>query len=307
MEQKIIDAHMHLVQYAAGVGSEGELRWIGNGKAQYADGRIFQLLPACFSSGHVSPKDLLRSMDACRVEKGILLQGHYMGFQNIYSLDAQDTYPERFRAAISYDPWSREKNKIRDYLIEERGAGIVKFELSTGSGLMCNHPTFALDCEVMEKEYSYCDEHSIICALDIGKCDAESWQPEAVRRIAQRHPNLKLVVCHLLSPSKRKIRMTLQALSRLDLPNIWFDMAALPHNLAPDVYPYPATVDFLKQAIEIIGTEKLMYGSDFPSTLKGDSYEHLIRWVDEMNDLNENEKKNIFYETANKLYFQDPS
>ena len=42
---KIIDAHVHLVQYICGFGSRGELRAIGEGKARYADGSVISLIP----------------------------------------------------------------------------------------------------------------------------------------------------------------------------------------------------------------------------------------------------------------------
>lgn len=40
--RKIIDAHGHLVQYIAGTGAGGELRFVGNGMAEYAErGSVF--------------------------------------------------------------------------------------------------------------------------------------------------------------------------------------------------------------------------------------------------------------------------
>ena len=42
---KIIDSHMHLVEVIAGIGSQGELRSIGNGKAQYASGQVIKVFP----------------------------------------------------------------------------------------------------------------------------------------------------------------------------------------------------------------------------------------------------------------------
>lgn len=299
----VIDAHMHLVEYVAGIGAEGELRWKGRGMAQYADGRIFRLLPEEFSDGKVTPEDALAAMDRCGVRKAVLLQGHYMGFQNLYSLDAQDRYPDRFRAAVSYDPWSRDKDKIRDYLVEQRGAGIVKFELSTGSGLMCNHPTFAIDSEAMREEFDYCDAHGVICVLDIGKCGSESWKPEAVRRVCLAHPGMKFVICHLLAPSVSTAEKALEKLRLLVLPNVWFDLAALPHNMAPDKYPYPAAAALVRRAADIVGTDRILFGSDFPSTLKDDSYEHLIGFIRDSEEFSEEEKKAILCGNAEAVYF----
>ena len=64
---KIIDAHAHVVQCIAGFTSRGELRSAGGGRARYADGSEFQMIPKQFENG---------------VEKAVLLQGQCFGFQN---------------------------------------------------------------------------------------------------------------------------------------------------------------------------------------------------------------------------------
>ena len=115
---KIIDAHVHLVETVAGIGAEGELRFTGGGFARYATGRTFRLLPQRFAAGRVTPEDVLALMDENGVEKAVLLQGNYLGFQNLYSFEAQRKYPDRFKAAASYDPFSRRKEDIRRHLFE---------------------------------------------------------------------------------------------------------------------------------------------------------------------------------------------
>ena len=92
-EMKIIDGHVHLVQCIAGTGAGGELRFAGNGMAEYASGERFRMLPDEFSQGVVTAGDILRKMDENGVEKAVLLQGNYFGFQNLYSMEAVKKYP----------------------------------------------------------------------------------------------------------------------------------------------------------------------------------------------------------------------
>ena len=174
---KVIDAHVHLIQCVAGTGSGGELRYCdqGDGMARYANGTLVQRLPKEFGDGRVTPEQVLQIMDENDVEKAVLLQGNYYGFQNLYSYDAMQKYPDRFLAAASYDPFSRDVSGIRKYLFEELKIPVVKFEVSTGSGLMCNHE-FRLDGEMMEDCYSYAEQQKQVFVIDIGKCGSESWQ-----------------------------------------------------------------------------------------------------------------------------------
>lgn len=300
---KIIDSHVHLVQCIAGTGAGGELRHVGGGIAEYASGERFQMLPEYFSEGKVTAEDILELMDKNDVERAVLLQGNYFGFQNLYSIEAARKWPERFKAAVSYDPYCRFKNQIRKHLFEELGVQIVKFEVSTGSGLMSNHFTLLLDGELMEAEYAYADEHNLVFVIDIGKCGSESWQIEALRNAILNHPSMKFVVCHLLAASMKEEEKLKEALGRLALPNVWFDLASLPHNCRPDEYPYPNAIRYIRHGIQIVGADRLIFGTDIPSALKEDSYNHFIRYITESDALKQDEKELIMYQNSLDVYF----
>ncbi len=301
--QKVIDAHVHLIQNIAGTGADGELRYIGNCMAQYASGKVIRALPEEYVKGYVTAEDILEQMNRNNVEKAVLLQGNYFGFQNLYSVAAQKRYPDRFRAAGAYDPYSRCKDEIRKNLFEVNEIGIVKYELSTGSGLMSNHPTFPLDGDVMSEEFDYCDEHGLVCVMDIGKCKAESWQIDAVHNVVKEHPAVRFVLCHLLAPSSQTTSYMLEQLPKLAFDNVSFDLAALPHNLCPGAYPYENAVECLKKAMDIVGVDRILFGSDIPSTMKEDSYAHLIDYIRDCADFSAVEKQKILYTNAQKLYF----
>ena len=84
---KIIDAHAHVVQCIAGFTSRGELRSAGGGRARYADGSEFQMIPQKFGESFTAD-DLVSVMDENGVEKAVLLQGQFFGFQNEYTAEA---------------------------------------------------------------------------------------------------------------------------------------------------------------------------------------------------------------------------
>jgi predicted TIM-barrel fold metal-dependent hydrolase len=301
---KIIDSHVHLVQYIAGTGSGGELRSCGNGDAVYASGEIVpQMIPAQFGGEQVTAEQVLAIMDENQVEKAVLLQGNYYGFQNLYTHDAVKRYPERFAGAASYDPFSRKKDQICKHLFEELGFGIVKFEVSTGSGLMSNHHTLPLDGEIMEEAYSYADEKGLVFVIDIGKCGSESWQVEALQRSILRHPGMKFVVCHLLAASMAQEEELKRGLGLLTLPNVWFDLASVPHNCGPDQFPYENARTYLRLGKEIVGADRMMFGTDLPSALKKESYKNYVNYIAESDVFTEKEKKMVFYDTADKLFF----
>lgn len=295
---KIIDSHIHLVQCIAGTTSGGEMRPAGHGRGQTADGTVYQLIPSILGEDRVTPEAALSLMDENQVERAVLLQGNFMGFQNLYSWHAQQNWPERFLAAAAYDPFSGKREAIRKRLFEELGFRVVKHELSTGSGLMANHGVLPLDGEILEREFAYADDHDLVCVVDIGKLGSQSAQVEALRTVICRHGAMKFVVCHVLAPKQEQHDLWRQGMEALALPNVWFDLAALSSNLRPDGPPYPVTRQFLAEAAELVGSDRLLFGSDLPSTLCSHRYGDLIRCVSEHPGLSEEQRQQILYDNA---------
>ena len=298
---KIIDAHVHLVQYICGFGSRGELRAIGGGKAMYADGSVLNLIPPELGEYTVTPESVIALMDREGVEKAVILQGNYLGFQNQYALDATHKYPDRFQAAVTFDPFCRNKKLILENLVDKQGAKVLKMEVSTGSGLMAAHETLPLDGKIMEEVYEYADQKNMVCVMDIGRVEMESYQPEALRRAILRHPNMKWVVCHVLAPQKGGEARMEDDLRLLNL-NVWFDFAAIATNVnRGEAYPFPAAQEVVRRAKGVVGADRMMFGTDIPSTLTRQSYRHMVEYALPL--FTEAEQEKVYYDTANMVYF----
>ena len=302
---KIIDSHAHIVQYIAGTGNEGELRALGDGsgRALYASGSLVQMIPEEFHKDCVTPEDLIGEMDRNEVEKAVLLQGNFYGFQNQYTWDAMQKYPDRLTGAAMYDPYACGKERVRTHLFEELGFDKVKFECSIGSGLMALHGELRMNDEIMDDAIRYAAERGQVIILDIGKCGSPSWQIEAVREEIEKYPDAVFVLCHLLAPSDRDGEVWLPAMERLALPNVWMDTSSLSHNLRPDDYPYPKTIRALAQARDILGADKLLFGTDYPSALKEAPYENYVNFLLESDLFDAAEKQAILHDNAEKVFF----
>lgn len=300
---KIIDAHAHVVQYIAGFTSRGELRGIGGGKARYADGQVFQMIPPVLGEYGVTPEKLIEVMDANGVEKAVLLQGQFYGFQNEYTAEAVRKYPDRFAGAASYDPFCNRVDEVKRHLFRDLGFRAVKFEVSNGSGLMAYHPPVDLDGEVMNREYAYARENGLTFVIDIGRPRNCCWQPSALARAVKKYPEVTFVVCHLLAPQREDGELLERSLEQLAAPNVYFDLASLAHNQQPETYPYPTAVEHLKRAKKVVGAEKLMFGTDMPSNLCRDSYAHLCGYITQSGVFTPSELEDVFCRTARKIYF----
>jgi len=301
---KIIDAHIHICQNLNGFGAKGELRCVGGGFVEYADGSRFQMFPEELGETGVTPEAVIALMDREGVEKAVMLQGNFIGPQNLYTWDAMQKYPERFTGAACYDPFCRKYEDVRRHLFEELGFKIVKFEVSDGSGLMSYHREIALDGDIMEEQLTYAEEHGLTAVFDIGRRGGCCWQPQALSRAVRRHPGLQFVICHLLAPQGRSYENEWrEAIQTLNLENVAFDLASLSANQRPESYPYPTAVWFIREAMRILGAGRMMWGSDLPSNLCRDSYRHLFDYILTEGTFTESEKADMLWRTAERIYF----
>lgn len=302
---KKIDAHLHLAKIVAGYCRRGELRAIGGGKAAWGNGEEFQLFPTNgdYGDDHFTAEQALKIMDRNDVERAVLMNGNMYGFQNRYHAEILKQYPDRFCPSCTIDPFMTGYMQKLERDFEELGFRLAKFEVSCGGGLMGCHDPFDLSGERMMAIYKLVEQHRGVVALDVGDIAMESHQVSALARIADRCPDLKLVVCHLLAPDRAKRREWTAELELLSQANIWFDIAAMPKIMAPDVYPYPETHEYLAQAKSIVGAKKLMWGTDAPYAATNDSYEHLTDYLEKGNAFTAEELADVYYNNAKLVYF----
>lgn len=296
----IIDAHVHIYEHINGYGRYGELRAIGDGMARWANGDMVRLIPKGMGDKAFTAEGLIEMLDKNHVDKAVILQGNLYGFQNEYILESICKYPHRLFAACAVEPFAPHAAGILEKFLKQKGFVAAKFECSDSCGLMSFHPRFALDGEVMEPLYRIVKNHNAALVLDIGKAGMNSYQPDAVVQIAKRHPELRIVVCHLLAHGRGEHYELKKELEMLRLPNIWFDIAAVPWNTKPDVYPFRTALEYIQLAKEIIGCEKLIWGSDAPGVIINDSYEEIFSYLRDA--FTEEEKERIFNHNAIEAY-----
>ncbi len=278
---KIIDAHAHCFETLTGFGAEGEFRIKGKGIAVWADGNEQRIIPEGWGDTSFPVEALLALMDKHNVEKAVLLQGGLLGFQNAYMHSCQSSYPDRIRAAATFDPYCRKADDILTYQLEKQNFKIFKFEVSTGCGIMGSHPLFALDDKFMLDFYSRIAEKNGVIAFDLGSPGDESHQAEAIKHIAETFPSLPVVVCHLGSFKLGHESIFKDELKEMNKENIFFDLAALFWKTRPEAYPFPVSQFYVDYAKNLVGTNRLMWGSDVPSTTVRLEYEKQIDYIRE--------------------------
>ena len=281
----IIDAHAHIMTSVCGSTARGPTRSLSWGRVRWGDETI-QLLPPFNEETSFPAVTLLAQMDWAGVERAVLLQGPFYGEANAYIASAVERFPDRFIGAFAPDPGAPAVRHHYKQCVEDYGLRIVKLELTEPTGLTGRYSDLRLDAPEHRWLFEAAEKDGLVVTLDLGKIGSRAYQTDAVAKIAERHPDLSIVIAHLAQPpigacgdalpnEKWQEQILLGC-----KPNVFFDLSALPA-YAPDYdeYPYAAARTYIKRAVELIGAQKIMWGTDVPGLLTSGSYRQLLNYV----------------------------
>lgn len=278
----IIDAHAHVFPEVRGRIKDGETRSIGYGKMRVGQDRILRVLPPAAIETRFPPEALIEYMDWAGVDRTVLLQGTFYGECNRYAAEAMRRFPDRFFGAAFLDPWSPGCRAMFEEATGELGFRGVKLELSEAAGLAGIHPDLRLDDPEIAWLWGELEARDYLLTLDLGAVGTRPYQTDAVRGITARHPELRIVIAHLCQPNPA-VEQDAQrwALWRAQVglaqhPNVCLDTAALPAYLDHEGYPYPSARRYLRAAVDLVGPDKILWGTDAPGLLTVATYKQLV-------------------------------
>ncbi len=282
----LIDAHAHIFTRIHGQTGAGPTRGLGYGRIRIGR-EVLRAIPPSGARTAFTAETLIAHLDWAGVDAAVLLQGPYYGACNQYALEAMQRYPDRLWGAAYLDPWAPDAASLfaRGSILPAFRA--VKLECSEPTGLFGLHPEADLGATALDWLWHELAAQGLALVLDLGAVGSRSYQTDAVRGIALRHPGLRIVVAHLGQPTPRaEADPALWTLWRAQidlglLPNIWFDCAALPAYVAAEGYPFPSAGRYLRVAIEQIGAHKVMWGTDLPGMLVHATYPQLVQLAHE--------------------------
>ncbi len=256
---------------------------------------------------------MLANLDWAGVDRAVLLQGPFYGECNGYVSEALQRFGYRLVGAAYFDPWMEDSRSTFDELFETGGSearfGALKLECSVPTGLCGIHPQARLDAVDLVWLWQELERRELVLVLDLGGVGSRSYQTAAVRVIAERHPQLKVVVAHLGQPSpaaEADPDLWRQWQEQIDLgrlPNVWFDCASLIAYVQEERYPFPTVERYLRAAIGRIGAHKVMWGSDQPGTLVHATYRQYIELAKlHTRFLSQKEQASVLGENALELF-----
>ena len=292
----VIDAHAHIYEILKGYGAKGEFRPLGGGKGIWATGKVEQFFPAEYGDTGFHAETLIKLMDEGGIDRAVLLQGGNYGFHNDYMAEAAAKYPERLTAVGAIDPYALYADEIFDNLISRYNFKAIKFEISSEWGLSGYHQNLKLNDDAFGKLLKKADASGLTVTFDMGTKKMSSFDFEAFKEVTERYRNVTFVMAHCFFPTNDgQNEERLSMAKRLTGDNFYMDFANV------DVI---GQADYLKNLKQVIGAERMIWGTDVPGVLLRTNYSQLIERVKDSGIFTDSELPLVMGENAFKVYIK---
>jgi L-fuconolactonase len=200
----------------------------------------------------LGPDGVLDEMDRAGVDRAVIVPPGKGA--NDFSLDLARRHPDRF-AVMEVLPLNRPEARERAEHWSDRPAGLLGVRLAMPPW----RPTSWITDGTADWFWPVAEREGIPVMI---------WAPgqyDVVRRIAEQHPGVRLIVDHFgmyIDVKDDAIRPAIEPVLALhDLPNIGVKLSALPC-YSTEQYPFENLHEPIRLAFEAFGPDRLFWGSD---------------------------------------------
>lgn len=287
----IIDAHSHLWQKQDTIWNGKEIRTTQNGRSLFL-GEEVQMLPPFMIDGVNSAEVFLSNMDYAQVSAAIVVQEMIDGIQNDYLGKVATDYPNRFVVCgmcdFLKDGFLNEAKK----LIEKGFHGIA----IPGHRLLLDQRRVYLNSTEMMEMFKLMEKNHVFLSITLADGDL---QVEELREVIQECPNLRIAIGHFGMPTIPRWEEQIK-LARYE--NVMIESGGITWLYNSEFYPFPSAINAIKQAADLVGIHKLMWGSDYPRTITAITYKMSYDFIIKSKVLSEKEKQLFLGENAIQFY-----
>jgi len=291
MYYHIIDAHSHLWLNQDTVVNGKQIKTAHNGRSMFM-GEMRQMLPPFMIDGKNSAEVFLSNMDYAQVEAAVVTQEFIDGCQNDYLADVALRFGDRFLVCGLCD-YHR-----AGYMQEAKQLIARGFKAITIPGHRLQTPDgrVMLNCEEMMKMFHYMEDNGIILSLVL---EEGTTQIPEIKEVIEECPCLKIALGHfgMVTCDGWKDQIML---ARNE--NVMVESGGITWLFNDEFYPFRGAVKAIREAADLVGMDKLMWGSDYPRTITAITYRMSYDFITKSSDFTEQEKCLFLGENARDFY-----
>ena len=294
----IIDAHSHLWWVQDTTWNGQAIRTLSfNGSRSEFLGEERQMLPPFMIDGHNTAEVFLSNMDYAQVGAAVVVPEFIDGLQNDYLKEVRRRYPNRFfcYAMADYlrDGFCRQARQLLS-LDGFPGLAIPAHRLLGRS----------LASPEMMEMFHYMEDNGKYLSITLADGDR---QVAELREVIADCPGLRIAVGHLAMASPPLLPPWTcdswrQQIMLARHSNVMIESGGITWLYNSEFYPFPSAVRAIREAADLVGWQKLMWGSDYPRTITAITYRMSYDFLYRSNEVTESQLQLFLGENARRFY-----
>ena len=287
----IIDAHSHLWLKQDAVWNGMRVKTLENGRSFFLTEER-QMVPPFMIDGKNSAEVFLSNMDYAQVGGAVVVQELIDGLQNDYLETVMRKYPERFFVCGMCDYFVGHILEQANALKDRGFKGIAV----PGHRLLTDSRRIALNSDEMMAMFHMMEDNGMVLSLCLAEGDTQLGE---INEVIAESPDLKIAIGHFgmvtVPGWKEQIMLARH-------PQVMIESGGITWLFNSEFYPFDGAVKAIREAIDMVGAEKLMWGSDYPRTITAITYRMSYDFVCKSTLLDEREKRLFLGENAKAFY-----
>ena len=287
----IIDAHSHLWLKQDAVWNGMRVKTLENGRSFFLTEER-QMVPPFMIDGKNSAEVFLSNMDYAQVGGAVVVQELIDGLQNDYLETVMRKYPERFFVCGMCDYFVGHILEQANALKDRGFKGIAV----PGHRLLTDSLRIALNSDEMMAMFHMMEDNGMVLSLCLAEGDTQLGE---INEVIAECPDLKIAIGHFgmvtVPGWKEQIMLARH-------PQVMIESGGITWLFNSEFYPFDGAVKAIREAIDMVGAEKLMWGSDYPRTITAITYRMSYDFVCKSTLLDEREKRLFLGENAKAFY-----
>lgn len=288
---KIIDAHSHLWLRQDTVWNGRAIRTLPGGRSMFM-GEEVQMVPPFMVDGVNSAEVFLSNMNYARVSAAVVTQEYIDGLQNDYLIDVQRRYADRFMVCGLCDFYHPGYAEHARQLLD---TGFRAIKIPAQRLLLDDRRVWLTEDEMMTM-FHMMERRGAILSIDLAD---GATQVGEMREIVSECPALKIAIGHFAMATRpdweEQVKLARSA-------NVMIESGGITWLYNSEFYPFHGAVRAIRRAADLVGMDKLMWGSDYPRTITAITYRMSYDFVLKSAELTTEEKTAFLGDNARRFY-----
>lgn len=295
MEYKIIDAHAHLWLKQDTVVDGLPIRTLENGRSLFM-GEIRQMVPPFMVDGVNSAEVFLSNMDYAQVSAAVITQEFIDGIQNDYLQEVERKYPNRF---LTCGMCEFRKPGFLVQAVELLNQGFRAIKIPAQRLLLPEGRISLVNNEMMQM-FRIMEQRGAILSIDLADGNLQVGEMEEIIREC---PNLKIAIGHFGMVTREGWEEQIKLARH---PHVRIESGGITWLFNDEFYPFHGAIRAIRRAADLVGMDKLMWGSDYPRTITAITYRMSYDFVIKSKELSDTDKDLFLGKNAEQFYgFKD--